>query len=103
MTFRTSLSASLARLVTSVARALPATCLLVVVLLALSTTQQVTNAQKRGGNTPPPPEPVLPAARYTLTWLDGGAGWEALFPRDINQSGVVVGWAYDPNAQYTSP
>ncbi|MEX2139003.1 MAG: hypothetical protein WD894_07060 [Pirellulales bacterium] len=103
MTFRTWLSASSVRLATSVPRSLRATSLLGIVLLGLSMTEQVTNAQKRGGNTPPPPEPVLPAARYSLTWLDGGTGWEALIPHDINQSGVVVGRAYDPNAQFTSP
>jgi hypothetical protein len=103
MTFRTSLSASSTRLATSVARALGAICLLGVVLLGLSMTEQAANAQKGGGNKPPPAEPVLPAARYALTWLDGGTGWEALSPADINQSGVVVGRAYDPNAQFTSP
>ncbi|MEX2140205.1 MAG: hypothetical protein WD894_13150 [Pirellulales bacterium] len=101
MTFPTPLSASPARLATSVARVLRATCLLGVVLLGLSLTQQVTNAQKRGGNQPPPAEPVLPAARYTLTWINGGAGWEALFPLDINQSGDVAGWAFDMN--HTGP
>jgi hypothetical protein len=103
MTFLTSFSASIARMRTFVPRALRATCLLGIVLLGLSLTEQVTKAQKGGGNKPPPAEPVLPAARYVLTWLDGGAGWEALIPANINQTGVVVGWAYDPSAQYTSP
>jgi len=79
----------------------PHLCLLALLLLGMPMTEQVTNAQKKGGNTQPPPEPILPAARYVLTWLDGGAGWEALFPRDINQSGDVVGPAVDLN--HTGP
>lgn len=52
----------------------------------------------KGGNKgkpQPPEEPVLPDVRYVLTWLDLGIGWE-MRAVDMNDSGGVVGYAFDP-------
>jgi probable HAF family extracellular repeat protein len=38
-----------------------------------------------------------------LTWLDGGPGWEAVMPRDINQWGDIAGVAFDYEAGPTTP
>jgi hypothetical protein len=110
MTLRTWLSISSTRSAARLARPLAATLLLGGLLLGLSVvdgTAQVAHAQKSGGGkTPPPaPTPVLPPARYMLTWLapvpmSFGGPQVAVFPRDINQSGDLAGFTYDTRSAF---
>jgi hypothetical protein len=97
MTFRTWLSESTTRSATRPARPLGVPLLLGVLLLGLAMvdgTVPAAHAQKGGGGGT---GPVLPTVRYRLQWIDGGPGWDATSPRDINKAGDLVGYAYVPN------
>ena len=77
-----------------VASTLGATWLLRILLLGLSMTVPVAHAQKPGGGG----TLVLPNARYTLTWLGGAYGNGQ--PRDINNSGILVGSQFGTSFSY---
>lgn len=71
-------------------------------LLFLSLVNVAAHAGKpgRGGN---PPSPSLPPARYALTWIDGGTGWEIVMPRDMNNFGQIAGIAWSSATQNSTP